>query len=337
MKFDIEDYAEDNLDKVRNTSSGQITATCPWCEKYGSFYIDVKKGHYICFKCEAKGRGFVGVVAQIEGVTYQEARAYIYKKSVEFRRKETPGNLRKKIKGLSDGTTTLSDDAVLKVEADLPEEFIPVFNKGKWHYPSYLKSRGVTKETARTWGLGYCQKGRYAGRIIIPIVCPIGRSFEARDATGTSKLKTLGPKGVDKTKLLLGWQYIDRGCDVVLCEGPFDVIKLWQHGIPALALMGKVLHQSQLSLLFSRPVDSSVVVMLDPEETKASYDVAAQLICHFENVSIAKLPDGVDPGAATRKQTYRAFDDATSYKGRRTGLIIEKVLSAKRKALDIFG
>jgi len=333
VNFDIEEYAKSNLERVRLTGTGQITAECPWCFKWGGFYIDIETGKYICHKCEERGRSVTGIIAQVEGVSWHEAAAYILKREVEWRRKETPESLLERIQTISGR----GEPAEAKeIDVPVPEEFVPVYKGGKWKYPVYLKERGIKKSTARQWGLGFCNRGRYYGRIIIPIECPNGCSFTSRDTTGVQHPKYLNPKGVDHGPLLLGWNHVELASDVALVEGPMDAIKMWQHGIPALAVMGKYLHAAQLRLLFRKPPDTAIVVMLDPEEVTAPYDMATQLVCRFDNVQIAKLSDGVDPGSATKTQAEKAYNDALAYDGSRAGPLAATLSASRKKMSKIY-
>jgi hypothetical protein len=273
----------------------------------------------------------IGLIAHVEGISKGEAQRYIMRHEVEFRRKETPQTLVEKILALRDGETPEDE-----VDFPLPKEYIPVYKDGRWRMPVYLKERRIKKATAREWGIGWCRKGRYGGRIIIPVECPNGRSFTARDTTGEQQPKYLNPKGADHGRLLLGWKQTSIEGDLAICEGPLDAIKLWQHGIPALALMGKVLHPEQLAMLMLKPVDAAVTVMLDPEESEAPYKVAEQLMCRFDNVSIAWLPQGIDPGASTRKQAWEAYDNAVQYTGDRSGRLSAIVGASKKKLEKIY-
>jgi DNA primase len=334
MKFDIIEWCEDNINNVKLNSSKQLVGDCPWCGKSGHFYVDSEEGHYICFACgdinPSVGKYMIGLIAHVEGVSKSEARKFIMRNRVEFRRKETPKTLVDKISKMAD--ENIEADAV---DYSLPPEFIPVYRNGKWSFPVYLKERGVKKSTAKEWGLGWARKGRYGGRVIIPVSCPNGNSFTARDVTGDQDPKYLNPTGADHGRLLLGWEHHNIKGDVVIVEGPMDAIKLWQHGFPALALMGKVLHVEQMVMLASKPYDTSITIMLDPEESEAPYNVAEQLICRFEDVSIAKLPDGVDPGASTKSQASKAIYEAVPYRGNRMGKI-SAIIGSSRKKLDEF-
>jgi DNA primase len=329
VKFDVVEYCRDNIDNVKLNATKQLVGDCPWCEKSGHFYVDSETGNYICFACDQRGNRLVGVVAQIEGISDGEARRYIMKHNVEFRRKETPQTLLSKISSLEEKTE------IHPTVCDLPPEFVPVYQDGRWSMPVYLKQRGIKRDTAREWGLGWARRGRYGGRVIIPVMCPAGRSFTARDATGAQSPRYLNPKGIDHGRLLIGWNHHPIGGDVVLVEGPFDAIKLWQHGFPAMALMGKVLHIEQFVMLIAKPTDVSIIIMLDPEEIEAPYKVAEQLVCRFRDVSIAKLPLGMDPGDSTREEAFKAIEDAVPYNGNKMSKTLA-MIGNSRKRLNNF-
>lgn len=338
MKFDVKSYVFDNLPHVSATSTGEIMAECPWCERHGGFYINVKTGNYICFKCEERGHHLVGVVAQVEGIPYEQAKTFILRRVIRKRREGSTCDLLEKIQGLRphDDQFITTDD---RVNVDLPAEFIPVYDekrKKPWMYPAYLKERGVVRETARQWSLGFCDYGKYAKRVIIPITCPNGKSFTARDVTGESERKILNPPDSGQHKLLMGWPTVTVSEDIALVEGPFDAIKLSQYGIPALALGGKVLHSAQLAMLFLRHPGASVVIMLDPEEVTAPFAIARQLICKIENVSIAKLPTGIDPGAATEEQAHEAHDGAKLYRGDRSGQLTARLGASRTRMSALY-
>jgi hypothetical protein len=339
--FDIEQWGLDNIDGAKVNGSKQIVGVCPWCGKVDKFYIDIETGKYICFSCEETGRRIVGVIAQVEGVTAGEAMKFMLRNQIEFRRKMDVDALSDKIIGMR-GEDEDNDDYEEeigvsfsesrnhheRVDEPLPKEFIPVWRNGKWAFPVYLKERRIKKNTAKEWNMGWARSGRYSHRVIIPIECPNGRSFTARDITGEEEQKYLNPYDVDHGKLLLGWYHTKVDGDLVLVEGPLDAVKMWQHGIPAVALLGKTLHKAQLEMLFAKPKDAGITIMLDPEEIDAPYKAADLLLCWFENVFIAKLPLGVDPGSSTFKQARIAMKKAVRYTGNRADRLASIVNSS---------
>lgn len=333
--FDIEAWVEGNLDKVRKSGGHEYTATCPSCGiAPGRFYVNSETGAFICFKeDDFRGKRIWALIAHVEGITVAQARAEALRDNVRFTRRRKLG-----LASLADQVAALrgretSEPEGDAVAAELPRGFTPVFKEKRrrqWMRPSYLKHRGVRKATCRTFGLGWVGPGewypdedhpqrQYIGeRIIIPIVSPTGYSWSARDITGEHEPKYMNPRGADHRKLLHGWDHVDLSSDVLLVEGPMDVIALHQHGIPALALLGKELNKEQLGLLCQKPANASVTILLDPEEAEAPAKVAQELTARFTDIFIAQLPDGVDPGDATRADVWAAWDDAERYTGMRT-------------------
>jgi DNA primase len=329
VPFDVRSYLDGKLEDMHVSASGEINATCPFCGRKAGFYVSVKTGAFICFKnsCDVRGRNPIALIAKLEGISHFDASRVWMQSSVEFkRREETQESLIERIQALR-GIEPTEESSV---DYELPKEFKPVFDNGKWRYPCYLKERGIARETARAWGMGYCQRGRYGGRVVIPIECPNGKSFTARDATGEQEPRYLNPKGADHGRLLVGWQHVKIEGDIAIVEGPMDAIKMWQHGLPALALGGKVLHAPQLLMLLRKPQDAAITVLLDPDQPTAPYAVAQQLTCRFERVYVAHLPEGIDPGASTAKQARQALDGAERYTGDRIPRLIASIASSRR-------
>jgi hypothetical protein len=330
--FNVRDYVESRLDKARDSAGSEITANCPRCDRWGGFYVNGETGRFVCFKCEFRGSGIVGLVAEVEGISPSEARAYIFKNSVTLRRREDIFTLGDRLRGLRPiEASESSRDAPPLVDAQLPREFRPVWDGKAWALPAYLKERRIKSTTARAWGLGYCRVGNYAGRLIIPISCPGGNSFTARDMTGGQLPKYLNPPGADHGRLLIGWDKVDLTKDICLVEGPLDAIRWYQHGISALAVGGKVLHADQLGMLFHLSPHQAVTVALDPEERTAPYNVAQQLSVHFEQVYIARLPDGVDPGDSTQSQAEAACETAVRFTGERVSKLKGRLMELRGK------
>ena len=328
--LDLVDWVDSNIERARPSAGDEWTGECPFCGRYGGFYVncsDEGKGPFVCFKCDERSTSAVRLIAHVEDITPHEARALLLKSKVEFRRRETATSLLDRIKAIRGGDSVddidLLDD---KVEGELPPEFIPVWDGKRWRVPTYMTKRGYKRSVLKAWGVGFCNGGRYARRVIIPLICPNGQSFTARDITGEQLPKYLNPKGIDHRRLLFGWNRVADGSDFALVEGPLDSMKLDQHRLPAMAMGGKVLHAEQLNMLFKRPRTASVTVMLDPEAMKEAFNVAAQLMVHFDRVYVAELPEDIDPGDSTRRVAHEAHDGADKYAGER-----EKVVRAAIK------
>ncbi len=342
MRFDIEDYVSGNLTNAKTVQAGngnEMTAVCPACDRYGGFYINTETGAYVCWKCDFRAHTVVGLVAQVEDISWSEARAYIFTRSVKLRRKQDMFSLADRVRAIRPHSI-VEDEPTPDVHVELPEYYVQIYDSKRdpvWQLPRYLKERGIKARTARAWGLGYCRKGKYGDRLVIPIDCPAGVSWTARamsaDVFGP---KYLNPSGADHRRLLIGWHVSRVTGDIVLCEGPLDAVRLYQHDLPALALGGKELHDEQLAMLRLLPPMAAVTVMLDPEEEVAPYKLAERLSLHFENIYIAKLPKKtatgkkLDPGESTRKQAHKAVDEAVRWKSSRAPRVAAVVRQARK-------
>lgn len=160
----------------------------------------------------------------------------------------------------------------------------------------YLVERGLTAETIATFGLGYCEKGIHAGRIAIPIhnrdgklVAYAGR-WPGDPPEGTEKYKL--PKGFKKTLELFNLhRTIQEKSDqpLVIVEGFFDCIKLWQSGIRrVVALMGSSLSAAQEDLIRKHTdAQTRVLLMLDEDDAgRAARDEIAARLAKFVFVKV---------------------------------------------------
>jgi len=340
--FDYADWVEANLTSARPSAGAEWTAVCPDCDKFGGFYVNTDPEHehggsYVCFKCDYRGKSFAGLIAKVLDIDFSQAKRIILQESVEFRRRGTMETLKDRAKGLRVKSVDWDEAWGGLVTGELPKEYTPVWDGKTWRVPDYMSDRGFYRETLRDWKVGYCRRGYFGGRVIIPFECPNGKSFTARDLTGKQEPKYLNPKGVDHSRLLYGWTFVPLSAPVIaLVEGPTDTMMFYQHGIPALGCGGKVLSSAQLAMLFRRPEHTRIVVMYDPEEKTAPYAAAEQLLVRFRNTSIGKLPDGVDPGSSTRKQARRALEGAKTFDGNRLGRLTGLLEETKGKLSSRF-
>ena len=325
MKFDVKDYLKKRgVDFKQNIQ--EAICTCVWCKRTKHLYINTKNGNYVCFKCGEHGRNLLGLVCKIENCTFSEAARFVRQNAPEPKRISRPVELRERIRRLKRKNGDTSVDYT-----ELPEGFVSVFKKGKWWYPTYLKERGVSKHTAKDFEIGFCDKGKYANRVVFPFVCPNGSSFTARDVTGYSKQKYLNAEGANRRSLLYGWQQFRKGSDLVLAEGPLDVLKLYEHGIGSLGLLGKTLSQGQFGLLTTLPIDTPITVMLDPETEFESLKIVKTLSTRFDDIYIAELPSGIDPGDSSAEQAWSALNQSEKIENSRLKISEKKLFHVKRR------
>lgn len=173
----------------------------------------------------------------------------------------------------------------------------------------YLKGpdRGLDDKTIKAWELKsarYHKKGILREKIGIPI-----RNMEGR-LVGVSRRKVEVSKDDDDGKYLHPYKFpksrylygeykkmIEDSTRAILCEGQFDVIRLYQMGYRgAVASLGAKLSEQQalkLKMLFK-----SVVIVGDGDAAGVeAADFAQSLLSkHGVPTRIVELPPGLDPG-----------------------------------------
>jgi DNA primase len=124
---------------------------------------------------------------------------------------------------------------------------------------TYLKERRLSPETIAYFGVGFhAGKGIMHGRVVIPIhnrrgelVAYAGRWPGKEPPEGEGKYKL--PPGFHKSLEVFNVhraQACAREHGLVLVEGYFDVMRLWQWGVcHAVALMGSTLSDAQAQLI----------------------------------------------------------------------------------------
>lgn len=98
----------------------------------------------------------------------------------------------------------------------------------------YLRNRGIGKDLIEKWDICYAEDGRYRDRVIIPSKTVDGKIeyFVARDIFDTQKLKYKNPPA-EKLDVIFGEKFIDWKKPVVLTEGAFDALVLY-NAVPLL-------------------------------------------------------------------------------------------------------
>ncbi len=133
----------------------------------------------------------------------------------------------------------------------------------------------LSVEDAVSWGLGYCTRGLYAWRLIIPVamtgVCVGFQARTIRDAEPKYRTSRAGLEcGREAGAMLFGYDARTHGGSVLLVEGAGDVMG-WHRGDRdrqrqprALGLLGVALTSEKLALLATLE-PRSVIVALDAE------------------------------------------------------------------------
>jgi DNA primase len=167
------------------------------------------------------------------------------------------------------------------------------------HNHPYLTERGVTEETAKTFGVGFfAGKGSMHDRIVFPIHNVTGElvAYAGRSIDG-SEPRYKFPAGFHKSNELYNLHRLKGELSVVLVEGFFDCMKVTQAGFPCVALLGSTMSKVQEELL--REHFAHVVVMLDGDDAGrgAAVEIADRLQRVVYRVELVELPQDAQPDA----------------------------------------
>ena len=155
----------------------------------------------------------------------------------------------------------------------------------------YLAERGLTPEAITEFGLGFCANGSMKDRVVIPIHNPEGKllayagRWPGAPPEDTPKYKL--PAGFKKSLELFNLHRTIQAPPeqpLVIVEGFFDCIKLWQLGLQrVVALMGSSLSPAQEELIGKHTNSRSrVLVMLDEDDAgRAGRDEIARRLARF--------------------------------------------------------
>lgn len=186
----------------------------------------------------------------------------------------------------------------------------------------YLAGRELNEAAIETFGLGFCKKGLLAGRIAIPIhnaagalVAYAGRwPGDPPDETPKYKLPAGFKKSLEIFNLHRAIQESPEQ-PLVIVEGFFDCIHLWQLGVKrVIAIMGSSLSPAQEELIRKHTDSRSrVVLMLDEDEAgRAAREKITARLATFAFVKIHIFEkEGTQPEQLTSEQVNELFGGAT--------------------------
>jgi DNA primase len=157
---------------------------------------------------------------------------------------------------------------------------------------NYLKSRGITNEIIEKYQIGFCDKGDYSGRIIVPSYNEKDtlNYFIARAWAGDTRFKYKNPIA-EKDKIIFNEHLIDWFKDIYLVEGVFDAFFL-DNSIP---MLGKHLSSLLFETIYEKAL-GNIIICLDGD----AFDNAKKLYRElnggrlYGKIKIVELPKDKD-------------------------------------------
>jgi hypothetical protein len=202
-----------------------------------------------------------------------------------------------------------------KKPLELPKDFrlltlVPLSDpdaKAAWFY---LKKRGLTLRDAWYYKLGLSNDGRWKRRIIMPSFDFDGKLnfFVARNIDESDRRPKYDNPEEDKVPIIFNEINIDWTKRLVICEGPFDLVKC---GDNAVALLGSDLNEQ--SRLFTQILlhNTPVALALDGDMWyKKTPKIAKKLQEYDIDVVIVDTREAGDPGKMSKSQFKTALENA---------------------------
>ncbi len=267
-------------------SGEELRGRCPIHQGEGqsTFHVNLSKNVFNCFSCKAHGN-VLDFVAAMEKCSVRDAALRVkewFATSGEPSPK--PAKTKPADTGGGVGEKETANNKPLNFQLKSVDSVHP-----------YLAERGISQETAETFGVGfYSGKGSMAGRVVIPIHNERGElvAYAGRAIDG-SEPRYKVPAGFHKSLELFNLHRATEP-EVILVEGFFDCMNVHQAGFSAVALMGCSLSEAQEELLATK--FERVVVMLDGDEAgrQATTEIVARLAARMW-VREAILPEEKQP------------------------------------------
>lgn len=296
--FDTERYVLHVVPDAQR-SGGNLVVVCPHCEKNKLWVLivdrdDIRSPAWQCFFCGDSGRTALSLVRRLEDCDTFHALELISK----FQKGNEPLiDLRRLVEERLIGEIEVWSAETNRVP--LPDEFIQVQNGWKRSdLPRYFRDRGIGPKKAHRYGLGWCDDGYFANRLVVPVTRDgeveffVARYMKSRPPKGVKK--TLYPKGAKPGRHLFNYDRA-RFCDTIrIVEGVLDAIHV---GRSAVATFGTSLSQYQLELLM-RTAASEIIIMWDRDAIDKARALADRL-ADLWKIRVVELPDARDPDEHT--------------------------------------
>lgn len=299
----------------------ELRGRCPIHQGEGaeSFHANTEKNAFQCFSCKAKGN-VLDFVAAMEHCSVRDAGLKLQewfglsgpqeKASRPTPRLPSGARQEAETKAAEPKPAMLGPQLAREESTAEPE---PAANKplgfqlkGIDHGHAHLASRGISLETAETFGIGFFGgKGSMSGRIVIPIHNGTGElvAYAGRSIDGSEPRYKL-PAGFHKSLELYNLHRAAKAGQngLIMVEGFFDAMKVHQAGYPfVVALMGCTMSAEQERLIVAHA--EMVLLMLDGDDAgrRATDELLARLGRQVWTKAVA-IPEGKQPDQMSAKE-----------------------------------
>ena len=332
-------------------------ACCPFHgEKTPSFSVSSSKQFFHCFGCQKSGNavGFLMDYDHMEFVEAIESLAHSLGIEVPYEQGTAPA---KPAQGLESMYQSMEQSA----------QYYEVQLKQTSQAIDYLKDRGISGQTAKTYAIGYAPQGwnnlggdekqlvetgmlvkketgkpydRFRHRLMFPIRDRRGRTiaFGGRVINPEDNPKYLNsPESplFHKSDEIYGLYELKKAVTnidrIYVTEGYMDVVALAEHGVKtAVATLGTAINNRQIESLFR--VCKNLVFCFDGDAAgkKAAWRSLEQCLASLKEGRLARflfLPEGQDPDSYISEFGSEAFEQQVDQASTLTAYLFETLLT----------
>jgi len=290
-KFSLIALLESVLNKGKITSNNNIAFNCPFCNHHKKkLEIDIVTQHWHCWVCNAAGRKLAVLFRKLNVQREKISKLIQLVDEVEYKPSKTSTDT--PVLHLPEGYRPLWD-----LDSTSPEYRNAVY---------YLKGRGIDIYDILRYRIGYCRKGPYSGKIIIPSYDENSslNYFVARAYYEEDKWKHKNPP---TSKDIVGFElHINWDMPIVLVEGAFDAIAIRRNAIP---LFGKTISNTLKKRIVEKGV-KQIYICLDQDAKKQALETAEYFMANGINVYFVDLTSG-DPSELGFEKIKRILEMTT--------------------------
>jgi|TARA_R110000822_G_scaffold85132_3_gene199518 DNA primase len=270
-----------------NEGKQQVSYDCPVCSEdikglnngdgKGNFEVNYRLGVYKCWAC-SETHGTHGSLRKLMNI-------YATKR------------IKDRYFSLVDGSDfEYSEANIITEKIELPKEYVPLSNNTKEDYQTikvirYLKSRAITQDIISRNKIGFCQSGKYSGRVIIPSYDKYGElNYFISRSYVNHKMKYLNPV-TPKEEVIFNEDKINWNKNVFLVEGVFDSLFI-PNSIP---MLGKVMSDKLWEVMYGK-LTKKIFIVLDSDAWGDAIKLYKKLDGGKlkEKVFLTKVPNDTD-------------------------------------------
>ena len=332
--------------KKSNQSKGDFWACCPFHgEKSPSFHCENQKGRYHCFGCGVSGDHF-RFLTELDGISFPEAVERLADEAgVAMPAIDPQAAAREKKKAslydvmqlavqffrdqlqTADGAHARAYLRDRRLSPDVQNQFgLGYAPASRSALKEFLASKDIEREKIEACGLVVygpeiaVSYDRFRDRIMFPILDARSRpiAFGGRALSADVPAKYLNSPETElfsKSRVLYNYakarKAVERGGNLIVCEGYMDVIALHAAGFEtAVAPLGTALTEQQVELAWR--VGGEPVLCFDGDDAglRAAFRSVDTALAHLKpgrSLRFALLPEGEDPDDLIGRAGPEAF------------------------------